>query len=158
MATGTSKPRSATKSAIYRRMAEATKQPRKQVAAFFDALIALIKQEVGKKGPGIFTLPGLLKLKRVEKQATQDRMGIDPRTREPIMIKGKPKRTVVLALPLKGLKETVKDLELVHEVLARRDVEKLAANIDWEKYRRSRPPQQWFDDTDNPFEPEERSP
>jgi nucleoid DNA-binding protein len=102
------KPKSATKSMIYQRMAETTKQPRKQVAAYFDALTALIKQEIGKKGPGIFTLPGLLKIKRVEKKATQDRMGINPQTREPMMIKGKPKRIVVRALPLKALKEMVK--------------------------------------------------
>jgi nucleoid DNA-binding protein len=102
------KPRAATKSVIYQRMAEVTKQPRKQVAAFFDALTTIIKQEVGKKGPGLFTLPGLLKVKRVEKKATQDRMGINPQTREPMLIKGKPKRTVVRALPLKALKEVVK--------------------------------------------------
>ena len=49
------------------------------------------------------------------------------------------------------------DLELVREMRARQDVEKLAASIDWRQFPRSnRPPQEWFDDTDNPFEPEER--
>lgn len=47
-------------------------------------------------------------------------------------------------------------LELVREVLARQEVEKLAAQIDWGRARKPlRPPQEWFDDTDNPFEPEE---
>jgi len=47
-------------------------------------------------------------------------------------------------------------LELVREILARQEVEKLAAQIDWERARKTlRPPQEWFDDTDNPFEPEE---
>jgi hypothetical protein len=63
---------------------------------------------VGKKGPGIFTLPGLLKVKRVEKPATKARQGRNPQTGEAIMIKAKPKRTVVKALPLKALKEMVK--------------------------------------------------
>src|ERR1700716_356907 len=46
-------------------------------------------------------------------------------------------------------------LELVREVLAREEVEKLAAQIDWERARPvSRPAQSWFDDEDNPFEPE----
>lgn len=47
-------------------------------------------------------------------------------------------------------------LELVREVLARQEVEKLAAQIDWEQARKAlRPPQSWFDDEDdNPFEPE----
>ena len=50
---------------------------RKQVATVFDEISNYIKQEIGKKGPGIFTLPGLLKVKRVEKPATK------PRQREP---------------------------------------------------------------------------
>ena len=46
-------------------------------------------------------------------------------------------------------------LELVREVLARQEVEKLAAQIYWSQLPRAhRPPQAWFDDTDNPFEPE----
>jgi PHD/YefM family antitoxin component YafN of YafNO toxin-antitoxin module len=50
-------------------------------------------------------------------------------------------------------------LELVREVLARREVERLAAQLDWGQAREAlRPPQAWFDDdTDNPFEPEEES-
>src|SRR5271155_3871255 len=46
-------------------------------------------------------------------------------------------------------------LELLREVVARQEVEKLAAQIDWERARPARPPQKWFDDTDNPCEPEE---
>lgn len=47
-------------------------------------------------------------------------------------------------------------LEMVREVLARQEVEQLAAQIDWERARKTlRPPQSWFDDDeDNPFEPE----
>src|SRR5438128_128494 len=47
-------------------------------------------------------------------------------------------------------------LELLREVVARQEVEKLAAQIDWNQVPKThRPPQEWFDDTDNPFEPEE---
>ncbi len=50
-------------------------------------------------------------------------------------------------------------LELVREILARREVETLAAQIDWERAPETlRPPQAWFDDKDNPFEPEEPVP
>ena len=66
-----------------------------------------IKKEIGKKGPGVFTLPGLLKVKRVEKPATKARQGRNPQTGEIITIQAKPKRTVVRALPLKALKEMV---------------------------------------------------
>jgi nucleoid DNA-binding protein len=98
----------ATKSATFQKLAEATNMSRKQVALFFDELSKLIKNEVGKKGPGIFNVPGLLKIKRVEKAPTKARQGRNPLTGEPIMIKAKPKRTVVRALPLKALKEMVK--------------------------------------------------
>ena len=103
---GKAKP--ATKSATFQKLAEATNLTRKQVAAFFDELTALIKNELGKKGPGIFNLPGLVKIKRVEKPATKARPGKNPRTGEPMMIKAKPKRTVVKPLALKALKEMVK--------------------------------------------------
>jgi nucleoid DNA-binding protein len=102
------KPKPATKSATYQKMAEATGLTRKQVAAFFDELANLIKNELGKKGPGVFNVPGLLKIKRVEKPATKARQGRNPQTGEPMMIKAKPKRTVVRALALKALKEMVK--------------------------------------------------
>ena len=47
-------------------------------------------------------------------------------------------------------------LELVREILAREEAEKLAQQIDWDRARQAlRPPQEWYDDTDNPFLPEE---
>src|SRR5262249_39272272 len=44
-------------------------------------------------------------------------------------------------------------LELAREILARQEVEKLAAQIDWDRMRKNlRPPQAWFDDEeDKPF-------
>lgn len=103
-----SKAKAATKTAIYQLLAEKTELSKKQIDSVFVELTNLIKSELGKKGPGMFTLPGLLKIKRVEKAATKARPGINPVTREPITIKAKPKRTVVKALPLKALKEMVK--------------------------------------------------
>jgi len=102
------KPKPATKSSTYQRLADATTLSRKQVATFFDELGKLIKTELGKKGPGIFNLPGLIKIKRVEKPPTKARQGRNPLTGEPITIKAKPKRTVVRATALKALKEMVK--------------------------------------------------
>ena len=71
------------------------------------ANLLLPAQEVSNTGPGVFTLPGLLKVKRVEKPATKARQGRNPQTGEIITIQAKPKRTVVKALPLKALKEMV---------------------------------------------------
>lgn len=101
------KVKAATKSTIFQDLATKTDLSRKQVAQVFDELVSYIGQEIGKKGPGIFTLPGLLKIKRVEKPATKARQGRNPQTGEAIMIKAKPKRTVVKAYPLKALKEMI---------------------------------------------------
>jgi hypothetical protein len=47
-------------------------------------------------------------------------------------------------------------LELLREVLARQEVEDLAARLDWDRLVKThRPPQAWFDDDDNPCQPEE---
>jgi prevent-host-death family protein len=51
----------------------------------------------------------------------------------------------------------IEDLELVREMLAQQEVERLATQIDWAGAPNTlRPPQSWFDDADdNPFQPEE---
>lgn len=99
--------KAASKGEIFSALAEKTGLEKKQVAAFFDALGDLIAKELGKKGPGNFVMPGLLKLKIVRKPATKAKQGINPFTKEPMTIKAKPARNVVKALPLKGLKEIV---------------------------------------------------
>jgi DNA-binding protein HU-beta len=103
-----SKAKAATKSAMYQELAEKTQLSRKQVSEVFDALEPLIQVQVAKKGPGIVAQPNLQKIKRVEKPATKPRQGRNPQTGETIMIKAKPKRTVVKVLALKKLKEMVK--------------------------------------------------
>jgi nucleoid DNA-binding protein len=102
------KVKAATKTAVYQALSESTGLSKKQVGTLFDELSVFIKAQLGKKGPGVFTVPGLLKIKRVEKKATPSRQGKNPRTGEPMTIPAKPKRTVVKALALKGLKEMVK--------------------------------------------------
>jgi hypothetical protein len=74
----------------------------------FDALTNVIKRELGKKGPGLFTVPGLLKLRLVRKAATKAKPGKNPFTGQAIMIKAKPARNVVRARPLKALSDLVK--------------------------------------------------
>ncbi len=98
-----------TKSAIYQELADKSGLTRKQVASLFDALGGLVKRELGKKGPGMITIPaGLVKIERKRKPATKERMGRNPQTGEPMLIKAKPERTVVRARPLKVLKEMIK--------------------------------------------------
>jgi len=102
---GTNKTRS--KSQVYGELADANELTRKQVVTVFDSLAGMIKKDLGKKGPGIFTVPGLMKIKVVRKPATKARKGINPFTKEEMMFKAKPARNVVKVLPLKGLKDMV---------------------------------------------------
>jgi nucleoid DNA-binding protein len=104
---GASKTRAATKNEIFGAIAEKSGVARKDVARIFDALGELIAKELGKKGPGQFVVPGLLKLKVVRKPATKAKQGINPFTKEPMTIKAKPARNVVRAVPMKALKELV---------------------------------------------------
>src|SRR5260370_42230621 len=98
----------APKPQLFQELATATGASRKQVAGFFDALNGLITKHLGKKGPGVVTIPGLFKVKLVRKPATKEKQGINPFTKQPMTIKAKPARNVVKALPLKALKEAVK--------------------------------------------------
>ena len=101
------RPKPANRAVVYSTLAETTGLGKKEVAAVFSALGALIAKELGKQGPGQFAVPGLLKLKVVRKPATKARPGKNPFTGEPMTIQAKPARNVVRALPLKGLKERV---------------------------------------------------
>jgi len=67
----------------------------------------LIESDIGKRGPGVFTVPGLMKIKVVRKPATKARKGINPFTGVEMMFKAKPARNVVKVQALKGLKEMV---------------------------------------------------
>lgn len=96
-----------TKTEIHAALAEETGLSKKEIASVFDELGDLLEKNLGKRGPGIFNLPGLLKVKVVRKPATKARKGINPFTKEETMFKAKAARNVVKILPLKGLKDMV---------------------------------------------------
>lgn len=99
--------KAATKGEIFTSLAEKSGLSKKEVAGVFDAMSEMIGVHLGKKGPGLFVIPGLLKLKVVRKEATKAKQGTNPFTKEPMTIKAKPARNVIKALPLKGLKDLV---------------------------------------------------
>jgi len=101
------RPKPATKGEIYAALAEKAGVEKKQIAGVFAALGELIGKELGKKGPGQFVVPGLLKLKVVRKPATKAKPGKNPFTGEPMTIKAQPARNVVRVVPMKALKEMV---------------------------------------------------
>jgi len=106
MATNTKKP--PTKSEIYAKIVEDTGLTRKDVAAVFESLDGQIKKSLGGRGaPGVFSIPGLLKLRVVKKPAKKARKGVNPFTGEEMMFKAKPASKAVKALALKGLKDMV---------------------------------------------------
>ena len=96
-----------TKTEILTALAEGTDLSKKEVASVFDELGTLIGQNLSKRGPGAFNLPGLMKVKVIRKPATKARKGINPFTKEETVFKAKPARNVVKILPLKGLKDMV---------------------------------------------------
>lgn len=96
-----------TKSEILGHISEETGLTRKEVSSVFESLNVVIKKSLGRRGPGVFTIPGLVKVKRVNKPATKARKGINPFTGEETTFKAKPARNVVKAVCLKALKEMV---------------------------------------------------
>jgi len=94
-----------TKSEVLTTIAGDTELSRKQVAAVFESLDGIIKKSL--RGPGVFTLPGLAKLKVVKKPATKARKGTNPFTGEEMMFKAKPASKKVRISALAGLKAFV---------------------------------------------------
>jgi nucleoid DNA-binding protein len=97
-----------TKSEIYTTIADDTGLTKKEVAAVFDSLAGQIKKNLGGRGgPGLFTIPGLLKMRVVKKPARKARKGVNPFTGEEMMFKAKPASKTVKVAALKGLKDMV---------------------------------------------------
>ena len=94
-----------TKSEILATICKDTGLSRKQVSSVFDSLSGVIRKSL--RGNGLFTLPGLLKLKVVKKPATKAREGVNPFTGEKMTFKAKPASKKVRVMPLKNLKSMV---------------------------------------------------
>lgn len=96
-----------TKSQLIKFIAEKNDLTRAQAAGVIESLEKLIKRELGRKGPGVLNLAGLLKIRVANKPATKARMGTNPFTGQQMMIKAKPSRRVVRVTALKKLKSMV---------------------------------------------------
>jgi DNA-binding protein HU-beta len=94
-----------TKSEVLTSISKDTGLSRKQVGSVFDSLGGSIKKSL--RSNGLFTVPGLMKLKVVKKPATKAREGINPFTGEKMTFKAKPASKKVRVLPLKNLKAMV---------------------------------------------------
>jgi len=95
------------KSEVMKNIADNTGLAKKQVSGVFEALSAMMGQDLQKTGPQVFALPGLAKFTVQRKPATKARQGINPFTGEPTTFKAKPARNVVKVRALKALKDRV---------------------------------------------------
>jgi nucleoid DNA-binding protein len=102
------KAKAPTKSEVLNNLASATGLSRKEVSLVLDALAADIGKSLGKKGNGVYQIPGLCKIVRKVNPAKPAREGTDPRTGEKTMFKAKPASTTVKVRALKNLKDMVK--------------------------------------------------
>ncbi|MCD8542654.1 MAG: HU family DNA-binding protein, partial [Gammaproteobacteria bacterium] len=89
-------------SQILAHIAESAELSKKQASNALDALVALIEGSVKTKGPGSFTLPGVLKINIVKKPAKKARKGINPFTGEETMFKAKPAHNAIKIRALKN--------------------------------------------------------
>jgi len=96
-----------TKAQIIATLAESSNLDKRTISAVFDALTDLVKKQLATGGPGEIVIPGLVKLKAKSTPATQDRPGVNPFTKEPITIKGKPASLKIRATPIKALKDLI---------------------------------------------------
>lgn len=95
------------KSGMIKAMTDVTTLSKRDVVGVLDCLTQVIEKHVKSGGPGIFVLPGLMKISVVKKPARPARKGVNPFTGEEIMIKAKPAYKAVKIKALKKLKEMV---------------------------------------------------
>src|SRR4051812_921841 len=106
MSDKTESPKAMPKSAIYKDLAGRAGLEPKQVGAVFEALEDLIKEQLGKKGPGLFTIRtagrSRPRKKPAGKAGTRVIAGVERQ------VAAKPASTVVKAITLKSRKELSK--------------------------------------------------
>ncbi len=109
MAKATAKKRSMSKTELVGRIADATELTKRDVNSVLESLSEQIEKSLGRRGPGMFTLPGLIKIERKKVPARKARRNV-PNPFKPgelMNIAAKPASTKVKVRPLKNLKDMV---------------------------------------------------
>ena len=100
------KSKARTKSEVFGALADGAGVTRKQISAVFDGLAGIMKKDL--RGPGVFVVPGLMKVTVARKPAVKAHRRPDPFHPGAMMdVKAKPARKVVKVRPLKNLKAMV---------------------------------------------------
>lgn len=94
-----------TKSEFVNAIAERSGLNKKQASTVLEAMGSIVTEQL--KSSGEVTIPGLIRLSVSTKEATPEREGINPFTKQPTIFKAKPARKVVKARPMKALKDSV---------------------------------------------------
>lgn len=93
-------------SEVINSLAESTNLSKKDVKALVEALSELIGKQIGKKGPGVFTIPGLCKIQVKVKEAQPARKHQwVPLLKEYRDIPAKPAKKLVKVSAVKKLKD-----------------------------------------------------
>ena len=109
MAKATAKKKSMSKSALVGAIADATELTRRDVNGVLECLSEQIGKQLGRRGPGMFTLPGLVKIEKRKVPARKARKGV-PNPFKPgelMDVAARPASTKVKVRPLKNLKDMV---------------------------------------------------
>ncbi len=96
-----------TKAQIIGELSDKSGLTKKEVSTIFNGLQDLVKRELGKRGPGEFVIPDMLKLKIRNIPARKERKGLDPFTKQERVFPAKPATKKVRATALKKLKDLV---------------------------------------------------
>jgi len=96
-----------TKGGMITTISDVTTLPKRDVVNILECLTQVIENHVKSRGPGVFVMPGLMKISVVKKPARAARKGVNPFTGEEIMIKAKPAYKTVKIKALKKLKAMV---------------------------------------------------
>ena len=97
-----------TKTELLESLATGSELTKKQVGKLLEVLGDVLGKELGKKGAGVFVLPGLLKITRVTKPARKAGKKPNPfKPGEMMDVKARPALNVVKVRPLKKLKDMV---------------------------------------------------
>lgn len=98
-----------TKSALFTELAEKTGLKKTEVTKVVDELVEIMKHQLGPKGAGVFTLPGVARAKvRKVKAVKGGEKKINPLTKQEYITKDKPAHNKVTIRPIKVFAEALK--------------------------------------------------
>ena len=103
------KPKAPSKTEVLSSVAEVTGLTKKQVGAVIEALGEEIRKSLGNRGPGLFTIPGLVKVSKKKVASRPAQKGVlNPFTGELQDRPARPAYNKVAVRALKHLKDMVK--------------------------------------------------